>query len=198
MVTAVKRLFFTPCPRPFRLGAPLAEEVPSCAFGCGCQGYRRPIPGWVVRSGGARGVGVWPEKAELAAIIGETKGEIGMRHRIVHFEIPVSDIERGKEFYGKLFGWTFEDFGGDYVVVSTGPAEEGCVGGGLSMRQKAEEVAHNYILVESVEEHSKKVEELGGRIVVPKRPVKGMGWFAIALDTDGNVFGLWEVDESVA
>lgn len=121
-----------------------------------------------------------------------------MRNRIVHFEIPVSDFEKGKEFYGKLFAWSFEACGDDYVMVNTGPAADGCVGGGLSVRQKAEEVAHNYISVESVEEYSKKVEELGGKIVVPKGAVKGMGWFAVALDPDQNVFGLWENDKNAA
>jgi predicted enzyme related to lactoylglutathione lyase len=121
-----------------------------------------------------------------------------MHHTIVHFEIPVSDLEKGEAFYGKLFGWTFEAFGGDYVMVSTGPAGEKCVGGGLSKRRKPEEVAHNYILVESVADYSKKVQELGGKIVVPKTAVKGMGWFAIALDPDNNVFGLFENDENAA
>lgn len=121
-----------------------------------------------------------------------------MYHRIVHFEIPVSDFEKGKEFYGKLFTWTFEGYGDDYVMVNTGPDEEGCVGGGLSLKRKPQETAHNYISVESVDEYSKKVEELGGKIAVPKGPVKGMGWFAVALDPDGNVFGLWESDKNAA
>ena len=50
----------------------------------------------------------------------------------------------------------------------------------------------NYIAVESVDEYSKKIEELGGRIVVPKMEVPGVGWWAMALDPDGNHFALME------
>ena len=43
-----------------------------------------------------------------------------------------------------------------------------------------------YILVESVDEYSKKVQEAGGTIVVPKMAVSTVGYFAQALDTEGN------------
>jgi len=49
-----------------------------------------------------------------------------------------------------------------------------------------------YILVESVDEYSKKVQEAGGTIVVPKMAVPTVGYFAQALDTEGNVFAIWE------
>ena len=50
----------------------------------------------------------------------------------------------------------------------------------------------NYISVESVEEYSKKIEALGGKIVVPKMEIPGLGWWAIALDPEGNHFGILE------
>jgi predicted enzyme related to lactoylglutathione lyase len=50
----------------------------------------------------------------------------------------------------------------------------------------------NYISVESVEEYSKKVEALGGKIVVTKMEIPGLGWWALALDPEGNSFGLLE------
>ena len=50
----------------------------------------------------------------------------------------------------------------------------------------------NYIWVESVDEYSKKVETLGGKIVVPKMEIPGLGWWALALDPEGNHFGLLE------
>jgi uncharacterized protein len=51
----------------------------------------------------------------------------------------------------------------------------------------------NYIDVRSVNEYS-KVERLGGKIEVPKMPVKGMGYFAVCLDTENNTFGIWETN----
>ena len=49
-----------------------------------------------------------------------------------------------------------------------------------------------YVQVESVADSAAKVEELGGKVIMPKTPVPGMGWFAHFSDTEGNVFALWE------
>jgi uncharacterized protein len=45
-----------------------------------------------------------------------------------------------------------------------------------------------------VDEYASKVERLGGKVVVPKMPVKGMGYFAVCLDTENNTFGIWETN----
>jgi len=50
----------------------------------------------------------------------------------------------------------------------------------------------NYISVESVEEYSKKVEALGRQIVQQKMQIPGIGWRALALDPEGNTFGMLE------
>ncbi len=39
-----------------------------------------------------------------------------------------------------------------------------------------------------------KVKKLGGKVCMPKTTVPGMGHFAICLDTEKNMFALWEVD----
>ena len=53
----------------------------------------------------------------------------------------------------------------------------------------------NYIDVRAVDEYSSKVERLGGKIAVPKMPVKGMGYFEVCLDTENNnTFGIWETN----
>jgi predicted enzyme related to lactoylglutathione lyase len=54
----------------------------------------------------------------------------------------------------------------------------------------------NYIDVKSVEEYSFKVEQLGGKVVMKKTPVTGMGYFAVCLDTENNTFALWESDNT--
>jgi predicted enzyme related to lactoylglutathione lyase len=47
--------------------------------------------------------------------------------------------------------------------------------------------------VESVDDYANKVVKLGGKVVVPKTPVPGMGQFAWVTDTEGNTFALWEM-----
>jgi hypothetical protein len=70
------------------------------------------------------------------------------------------------------------------------------VNGGLFLKKDAtipgQVKPTNYIWVESVDEYSKKVEALGGKIIVPKMEIPGLGWWALALDLNGNHFGLLE------
>ena len=123
-----------------------------------------------------------------------------MDHTIVHFEIPASDVEKVKKFYVDLFGWKIEKTPNmEYYMVETVPMDEKGnllrpgVNGGLYKRDSPQQQALNYINVESVEEYSKKVADLGGQIVVKKTEIPGMGWFAIAVDPEGNMFGLFEM-----
>jgi uncharacterized protein len=130
---------------------------------------------------------------------------IFLDHTIVHFEIPANDAEKLKKFYGELFGWTIEKYPGptDYYLLGTVPVNEKTmmpirpgVNGGLYLRKDSTmpDMAKptNYISVESVEEYSKKIEALGGKIVVPKMEIPGLGWWALALDPEGNHFGILE------
>jgi hypothetical protein len=52
----------------------------------------------------------------------------------------------------------------------------------------------NYISVEDVDQFSRKAESLGAKVVVPKMPVPGMGWFTQLTDTEGNIFAIWQHD----
>lgn len=114
-------------------------------------------------------------------------------HTIVHFDIPAENIEKMKKFYSKLFSWKIERVAGpiEYYLIETAP-EGKSVGGGMAKKMVPNQQPMNYILVESVDDYSKKVEKLGGKIIVTKQTVPGMGHLAVALDPEGNTFGLWE------
>jgi hypothetical protein len=60
----------------------------------------------------------------------------------------------------------------------------------MMKRQNPEHKPVNYILVESVDEYTKRIADLGGRIVAPKMEVPGIGWWALALDPEGNQFAI--------
>jgi predicted enzyme related to lactoylglutathione lyase len=121
-----------------------------------------------------------------------------MKHQIVHFEIPADDVKRAQTFYGELFGWQFSSPPGfdDYWGVDLG--EDASHGIGMMARQNPAHGPTSYIGVESVADTLAQVEQLGGKVLVPRSPVPGMGWFANCQDTEGNVFGLWEEDTFVA
>jgi predicted enzyme related to lactoylglutathione lyase len=133
---------------------------------------------------------------------------------IVHFEIPVNDIGRAKKFYNDLFGWNIEKWPGTednssqltspvtgqsieyWMVITTDDKGNKALGGGMMKRQMPEHQVTNYIGVESIDEYSSKVKELGGKIVAPKHAVPGMGYFALCIDTENNSFAIWESNEN--
>jgi predicted enzyme related to lactoylglutathione lyase len=122
-------------------------------------------------------------------------------HTIVHFEIPANEVEKIKNFYTALFGWKIEKMPGpmEYWGITTVPVDDKGmplrlgVNGGLMKRQMPDQTPVNYISVESIDEYSKKVVQLGGKMVVPKTEIPGMGWWALALDPEGNPVGLFQV-----
>ena len=69
--------------------------------------------------------------------------------------------------------------------------------GGMMKRQSPQQQGiTNYFDVKSVQEYSAKVEKLGGKVISPKMPVPGMGYFAVCMDTENNGFGIFEVDSN--
>ena len=122
---------------------------------------------------------------------------------IVHFEIPADDVERARKFYTTLFGWKIEKIevkkDGDimnYWMISTSSIEDSneksSIDGGLIKRQHPQQPNLNYISVSSIDEYSNKVNELGGKVVLPKTEITGYGFFAVCIDTENNAFALWE------
>lgn len=113
---------------------------------------------------------------------------------IVHFEIPVDDMERARKFYGELFGWKIEKAPGPMEYWMITPKDEKAVRGGLMRREQPQQTITDYFIVPSVDEYVGKVQKLGGQVVVPKMPVPGMGYFAYCLDTEKNAFAIWETN----
>ncbi len=122
-----------------------------------------------------------------------------MGHPVVHFEIPANDLEKMEHFYNGLFGWkmNMQSNMPEYVMVEAKTDGEG-INGGLMKKHMAEQRPVNYVMVESVSEYAKKAGDLGGQLVVPKTAISKMGYFAVALDPEGNPIGMFEMDESAA
>jgi len=117
--------------------------------------------------------------------------------RVSHFDIPADDPQRAQEFYKQVFDWKFEKWDGpmEYWMATTGNEEPG-INGGLSKRMPGQMGMTNTIDVPSVDEYSKKITDKGGQLIVPKMPIPKVGWFAQCMDTEGNMFGIIEMDET--
>jgi predicted enzyme related to lactoylglutathione lyase len=123
--------------------------------------------------------------------------------RVVHFEIHAENPQRAIEFYKNIFGWQFQKWEGpmEYWLITTGENDTPGINGGLMKRQgsidgKAVIAYVCTVDVESVDEAQKKIEKNNGVIVVPKVAIPGMGWYFYAKDTEGNIFGCMQNDQS--
>ena len=118
--------------------------------------------------------------------------------RIIHFDVPADDPERAKKFYGTVFGWKFDKWDGpmEYWMTITGDEKQPGINGGLCQRMPGQTGMTNTIDVSSVDEYSKKVQSQGGKIIAPKMPIPGVGYFAQCMDTEGNVFGIIQMDKN--
>ncbi|MFX1390111.1 MAG: VOC family protein [Promethearchaeota archaeon] len=119
--------------------------------------------------------------------------------KINHFEINADDIQRAKTFYENVFNWKIERWEGplEYWNITAGDEDEPGINGGLQKREDKEDTISNYIGVESVEEIIKRVKKNRGKIIKPKSPIPGVGYYAVFRDTEGNKLGVMEEDESV-
>ena len=116
--------------------------------------------------------------------------------------IPADNVERAKHFYHNLLGWKIEPTKNlmdasmmvamQYQDIITGAAKEGTMNiGGLYKRHMTESIL-NFVLVEDIDKVLAKVEKLGGKIVMPKEKIKGVGLTAVIQDSEGNAIGLWK------
>jgi predicted enzyme related to lactoylglutathione lyase len=114
-------------------------------------------------------------------------------NNIFHWvEIRTRDLNKSKKFYESLFGWKVsgtknEDFA--YWTMDTGSK----IGSGMWRMPKEKPLGVLvYILVDDIAQTLKRVEELGGKITMPKTPSVEGCFMAFFTDPEGNPFGLWE------
>ncbi len=111
---------------------------------------------------------------------------------VVHFEIRSTDPDATREFYGKLFGWTFPDGGmPGYSYVDTGI--EGAVPGGISPLQGGGPLVTFFVGVQDVAATLDAAVAQGGRVIQPATSVPGVT-FGLLADPHGQVVGLAAAD----
>ena len=116
--------------------------------------------------------------------------------RIIHFELPADNPERAAEFYKNVFGWQFQKWEGpqEYWLITTGPKDQPGINGGLMRRQYPGAGTCNTVDVASVDGAVTTIAKHGGKNVVPKMAIPGVGYLAYCSDPEGNVFGLMQAD----
>ena len=118
--------------------------------------------------------------------------------RVVHFELSADDPERACSFYEKAFGWKIDKWDGpvDYWLITTGDDSKPGINGAIKRREEEQVSTTNTIDVSSIDEFIKKVEQNGGTVLMPKMSIPGIGYHTYCKDTEGNIFGIMESDQS--
>lgn len=126
-----------------------------------------------------------------------------MDHTIVHFEIPADNVEKLCKFYSNLFNWKVIHSpveGMDYWMIHTVPTDDKGmpqrpgINGGIFHKQPEQKGLNpvNYVTIENIDEYIDRVTDLGGKILIPKQRIPTVGYVAIAIDPEGNQFGLMQ------
>jgi predicted enzyme related to lactoylglutathione lyase len=106
--------------------------------------------------------------------------------QIDYIEMPVRDIVRTKDFYGKVFGWKFEDYGSDYTSFS-----DGRTAGGFTTDRPAPLQGLLLVIYSSdLPAMQETLEAAGAKIVKEIFAFPGGRRFHF-LDPNGNELAVW-------
>jgi predicted enzyme related to lactoylglutathione lyase len=107
-------------------------------------------------------------------------------------ELITSDVAGAREFYGTLFGWTFDDAqmpGGDEYVMF-GPADTRI--GGLYTKDDMPTGWITYVGVDSSDDAASRASELGATVLMGPFDVPEAGRMAVVKDPSGGVIQTWQ------
>lgn len=118
---------------------------------------------------------------------------------IAYFEIQASEPAKLVMFYQTVFGWKFtkqESMPIEYYQIET----DGIRGGLLKRPCQTPPMEYGTnaftcsVEVDDFDATAKIIMDNGGREAMPKFAVPGKCWQGYFIDTDNNVFGLFQVD----
>ncbi|WP_024461841.1 VOC family protein [Marinimicrobium sp. LS-A18] len=109
--------------------------------------------------------------------------------KINYVEIPSRDLEATKAFFTSAFGWSFVDYGPEYVAI-----ENAGIDGGFYKSDKVSSPESGSVLVvlysSELEETLTKVTSSGGKVVQHIFDFPGGRRFHFT-DPNGNEYAVW-------
>ena len=113
-----------------------------------------------------------------------------MSNPVTHWQILTSEPEKVAAFYAGVFGWRVSDANGlGYRTVASGNGR-GIDGGIWPSPPGAPETVQIYVEVADIDDALSRIQDQGGRMLMPKQVLPDGDAMALALDPTGRVFGL--------
>ena len=111
-------------------------------------------------------------------------------NRVDYVEIPVTDLNKARDFFSALFGWSFQSWGDDYMSFNDGRLDGG-------FRRSAEPAPTTGVLViffsTDLERDFERVQELGATISEAIFPFPGGRRFHF-VDPTGTEYAIWSAE----
>jgi predicted enzyme related to lactoylglutathione lyase len=114
-----------------------------------------------------------------------------LHHKITYIEFTTTDIERTRQFYSTVFGWSFNNWGPEYIdcnAAGSGVAIGFAKGAPLEQPPKSAPLAVIYSADLKATEAA--IVAAGGSILVPVFEFPGGRRFHFS-DGAGNVLAVW-------
>ncbi len=118
-------------------------------------------------------------------------------------DLQTTDQPAAKEFYARLFGWTYDDqpmgegavysmaqLGGEQVAAIAPQSPEIAAAGAPPMW-------NTYIAVDSVDDAVAKVEAAGGHVAMQPFDIMDAGRMAFVMDPSGAAVALWQANQHI-
>lgn len=109
--------------------------------------------------------------------------------KINYVELPARDIAATKRFFSEVFGWTFTDYGPDYIAI-----DNAGIDGGFYRSENQARTANGSVLLvlysDELETTLAKVQAAGAAIVKPVFDFPGGRRFHFT-DPNGNEYAVW-------
>ena len=114
----------------------------------------------------------------------------GLDHEKINYvEFPARDLKKTKRFFSDTFGWSFQDYGPEYIAFSGAG-----LNGGFYQSEQQSSTAQGAALIvlysENLEATQQRIKSAGGTIVRPVFSFPGGRRFHFT-EPSGNEWAVW-------
>ena len=118
----------------------------------------------------------------------------------VWYDLMTSDVKGAQAFYSEVIGWGVKPDDDGYTMWTAGEVP---LGGVMQLPEEAAKMGAPphwmaYTAVDDVDAISKKVEQLGGKVMKPGTDIPKVGRFAVLADPQGAVFSVFKGEGDMA